>query len=175
MEPIVTKKKPIFPGCNYVWSSLSDFSNMPEHPVVNEIPADAFTPIILGPSDLSDTQARGFCHTSQTDWLQTAGGRCVLALFFAGEFHYLPMSMGMRHFVEVGRKVWHGALNFDDTPAYCYNLLFRHGRSPHPRDYELRTLPYAHNLAAARRALEKQCRVMWNPRTRVERLVIGEV
>ena len=174
MQPSIRKKTAIFPSSSYVWSDISDFSNMPARPVVNEIPADRFTPIILGPSDTSNLQARGFCHTSQTDWLQTAGGECVLTLFFAGEFHYIPMYMGMEHFVEVGRKVWHGALNLSSRPAYCYNLLFRQGRKPHPRDYELRTLPYEHNLESARRAQAQECRVIWNPRTHVETLVSGE-
>ena len=84
MQPSIRKKTTIFPGSSYVWSDLSDFSNMPEKPVVNEIPADCFTPIILNPSTPENLQARGFCHTSQTDWLQTAGGQCVLTLFYAG-------------------------------------------------------------------------------------------
>lgn len=156
--------KQIFPGARLVPSITTNFTNMPADAVVNEIPADAFTEIPLGTTDLSDTRAKGFCHYSQIDWLKAVKGSCVLTLFHNRLFYYIPMIEGMENYVEISRKVWHGALNFGET-AQCYNLLFREGRKPHKDDYKLRTLPFNHSIEAAKKALKENKIILFNPIT----------
>ena len=144
---------------------------MPASLEVNEIPADYFTPILLQPSSLESTLAKGYCHLSQIDWLQTVRGNCVLTLFYNKEFHYIPMRAGMEYYVEINPKTWHGALNFGPEAAFCYNLIFRGKRKIHPADYTLRLLPHPHNLALAAQTLRRNERAIWNPQTQVARFV----
>jgi hypothetical protein len=138
---------------------------MPDNPPINEIKCDNFTEIPLSQTLPLTNEARGFCHTSQIDWLKTIKGECVLTLFYNKKFMYVPMYKGMSHYVEVGRKVWHGALNFDSSTAQCYNLLFRQGRPAHVQDYRIRVLPFEHNLEAAKLSLMTRNIILYDPKT----------
>ena len=95
-----------------------------------------------------------FVHKSQTDQLLVVKGRFVLVTLINRQYQYIALSEDKPIVVKIPPGVMHGAINIDSEPCALVNAVLRH-RPTQSRDYIPQKRPFAYDIGAAEKELEK--------------------
>jgi hypothetical protein len=143
----------IIPGkVRMVPQSQTRFSFDSNLPIVHEIECNGFINFSLPALTDLDFELEGYCHLTQTDWLQCTIGEGVIIVQSRGQLVYIPAKQEMTSYIEIGPKTWHCGLNLGPSICVGHNLVMRHAPA-HRKDYRPSKLGIRFDPALAVKAL----------------------